>query len=88
MKKIIPVGRDPVCIKIANHADQTDTEKKTEYKRQKSKSKQVAKEKIKTIWQKFSNVSTAGSKNGSGNILLAHAEGLSKIFKAKIKNTL
>ena len=28
MKKIIPVGRDPVCIKIANDADQTDTEKK------------------------------------------------------------
>lgn len=33
MKKIIPVRRDPVCIKIANDADQTDTEKKTEYKR-------------------------------------------------------
>ena len=28
MKKIIPVRRDPVCIKIANDADQTDTEKK------------------------------------------------------------
>ena len=33
MKKIIPVGRDPVCIKIANDVDQTDTEKKAEYKR-------------------------------------------------------